>query len=226
MQHHSEYAVLQPDEKKSSLENSTAELRSPLNMTIPTGRYPIELLLGEDSIVIRPPRPDDRQAILSFAQSLPTHDLLFLRRDITHPEEVDAWIAAVVAGDIATVLAINNGIIVGYSVVDRSPLAWMRHVAELRVMVASTMRGRGLGRILTTEAFRIASQMGIEKMVAQMTTDQRTAIAVFQNLGFENEAVLHQHVKDRDGKSYDLLILRRGVSDFESSVILEEYEAR
>ena len=68
------------------------------------------------------------------------------------------------------------------------------------------MRGQGLGRLLTTEAFRIASEMGVEKMVAQMTTDQRTAIAVFQNLGFENEAVLHQHVKDRDGKNYDLLI--------------------
>ena len=127
------------------------------------------------------------------------------------------------AGDLATVLAIREGRVIGYCVVDRSPLAWMRHVAELRVMVAAEMRGKGLGRMLTTEAFRIASEMGVEKMVAQMTTDQRTAIAVFQNLGFDNEAVLHDHVKDRDGKSYDLLMLARAVSEFETSVILEEY---
>lgn len=194
-------------------------------MTAPTERYPIELRLGQGSIVLRPPRPPDREAILAFAQSLPTHDLLFLRRDITRPEEVSAWIAAVAAGDLATVLALRDDAVVGYSVVDRSPLEWMRHVAELRVMVAASMRGQGLGRLLTTEAFRIASEMGVEKMVAQMTTDQRTAIAVFQNLGFENEAVLHQHVKDRDGKNYDLLILRRAVSEFEASVILEEYGA-
>ena len=194
-------------------------------MTAPTERYPIELRLGEGSIVLRPPSPPDREAILAFAQSLPTHDLLFLRRDITRPEEVSAWIAAVAAGDLATVLALRDDAVVGYSVVDRSPLEWMRHVAELRVMVAASMRGQGLGRLLTTEAFRIASEIGVEKMVAQMTTDQRTAIAVFQNLGFANEAVLHQHVKDRDGKNYDLLILRRAVSEFEASVILEEYGA-
>jgi len=195
-------------------------------MTATPDRYPIEHPVGDETVLLRPPGADDRDAILAFARSLPSHDLLFLRRDITRPEEVEAWLGAVAAGQLATVLALRGGEIVGYAVVDRSPLVWMRHVAELRVMVGPTMRGKGLGRMLTTEAFRIASDMGVEKMVAQMTTDQRTAISVFQNLGFENEAVLHDHVKDRDGKNYDLLILRRAVSEFEASVILEEYEAR
>ena len=194
-------------------------------MTTVYSRYPTELPLREGTVLLRPPEPADRDAVLAFAQSLPTHDLLFLRRDITRPEEVDDWIAMVVADELATVLALRGDAVVGYAVVDRSHLEWMRHVAELRVMVSATMRGQGLGRLLTTEAFRIASEMGVEKMVAQMTTDQRTAITVFQNLGFENEAVLHQHVRDRDGKKYDLLILRRAVSGFESSVILEEYGA-
>jgi L-amino acid N-acyltransferase YncA len=189
-------------------------------------RYPIDIPLGDGSVLLRPPVPADRDAILAFARALPQHDLLFLRRDITRPEEVDGWITAVERGELATVLAIRDDAVVGSSVVARSRLDWMRHVAELRVMVAGSMRGQGLGRLLTTEAFRIASDMGVEKMVAQMTTDQRTAIAVFQNLGFENEAILHDHVKDRDGKSYDLLILRRSVSGFEASVILEEYSAR
>ena len=195
-------------------------------MTATPSRYPVELPLREGVVLLRPPEPEDRDAILAFAQSLPSHDLLFLRRDVTRPEEVDNWIASVVAGELATVLAIREETVVGYAVVDRSRLEWTRHVAELRVMVSATMRGQGLGRLLTTEAFRIASEMGVEKMVAQMTTDQRTAINVFQNLGFENEAVLHEHVRDRDGKKYDLLILRRAVSGFESSVILEEYGAR
>ncbi len=192
-------------------------------MTTTADRYPVELALREGAVLLRPPEPADRDAILAFARSLPSHDLLFLRRDITRPAEVDGWIASVVAGELATVLAIREDAVVGYAVVDRSRLEWMRHVAELRVMVSDSLRGQGLGRLLTTEAFRIASEMGVEKMVAQMTTDQRTAITVFQNLGFENEAVLHEHVRDRDGKKYDLLILRRAVSSFESSVILEEY---
>ena len=36
-------------------------------------------------------------------------------------------------------------------------------MAELRIMIAESMRGKGLGRILTQEAFAIALSPGIEK---------------------------------------------------------------
>ena len=192
-------------------------------MTVEQDRYPRVVELREGGVTLRPLAAGDRDRMLAFASALPSHDLLFLRRDITEPGAVDAWIAEVEAGPLATVVAVDDGgTILGYCVVDRSPIAWMRHVAELRVMVSEAARGMGLGRVLTTEAFRLASAMGVEKMVAQMTSDQRTAISVFQNMGFENEALLRDHVKDRDGRAYDLLVLSRPVSEFESSVILEE----
>ena len=184
--------------------------------------YPLEVDLAGQSVTLRPLAAGDRDAVLAFAGSLAPHDLLFLRRDITQRSEVDAWIEAVERGELETVLAVLDRAVLGYCVVDRSPLWWMRHVAELRVMVGADARGKGLGRVLTTHAFRAASEMGVEKMVAQMTTDQRPAISVFQNMGFQNEAVLRDQVKDRDGKSYDLLVLARPVSEFESSVIIEE----
>ncbi len=193
--------------------------------------YPIEVDLAGQTVTLRPLARDDRDAVLAFARSLAPHDLLFLRRDITQVDEVDAWIEAVERGELETVIAVldgpgGDGSVLGYCVVDRSPLWWMRHVAELRVMVGGDARGKGLGRVLTTHAFRAASEMGVEKMVAQMTTDQRRAISVFQNMGFQNEAVLRDQVKDRDGKTYDLLVLARPVSEFESSVILEELAGR
>ena len=188
--------------------------------------YPLEVDLAGQSVTLRPLAAGDRDAVLAFAGSLAPHDLLFLRRDITQRSEVDAWIEAVERGELETVLAVLDGAVLGYCVVDRSPLWWMRHVAELRVMVGGDVRGKGLGRVLTTHAFRAASAMGVEKMVAQMTTDQRRAITVFQNMGFQNEAVLRDQVKDRDGKTYDLLVLSRPVSEFEASVILEELGGR
>ena len=45
------------------------------------------------------------------------------------------------------------------------------------------MRGKGLGRLLTQEAFAQALERGIEKMVAQMTVDQKGAIATFEGWG-------------------------------------------
>jgi L-amino acid N-acyltransferase YncA len=195
-------------------------------MTEQRAPYPLEVSAGGEAVTLRRLAPGDREAMLAFARSLPPHDLLFLRRDITDAAEIDAWIEAVETGTIETLIALVGGDVVGYCVVDRSPLAWMQHVAELRVMVGEAMRGKGLGLVLTTHAFRAASEMGVEKMVAQMTTDQRRAISVFQNLGFQNEALLRDQVKDRDGKTYDLLVLARPVSEFESSVILEELEGR
>ena len=55
---------------------------------------------------------------------------------------------------------------------------------------------------------------GFEKLTARMTLDQNAAITVFEELGFKREAMLRDHVKDRDGKKHDLLILSHDVEGF------------
>ena len=59
---------------------------------------------------------------------------------------------------------------------------------------------------------------GSAKMVAQMTVDQRGAIGVFEGLGFRAEALLHDHVKDRDGRTHDIVILSHDVAKFQSQM--------
>ena len=179
--------------------------------------FPVTLSLGEAEVTLRPMTADDHALMLRFAQSLPEHDLLFMRRDIKRPEEIDAWLAEIATGEASTLLAMSEGEIVGYSAVARNRLNWMRHVAELRVLVAPEMRRLGLGRVLTTAAFRIAVDMGVEKMIAQMTPDQEGAIGVFYRLGFEFEARLRGHVKDREGRTYDLIVMGQDVSDYQQA---------
>src|ERR1700746_3606338 len=145
--------------------------------------YPQKVRIKDDNITLRFMTSADRDSMLAFAQALPLHDLLFLRRDITKPEVVDLWLDDIRRERITTLLADRDGTLVGYATVDRGDVSWSPHVAELRVMVASSMRQRGLGRLLTMEAFRIALDRGVEKMIAQMTTDQEGAIAVFETLG-------------------------------------------
>lgn len=156
--------------------------------------------------------------MLAFARSLPSHDLLFLRRDITDPAEVDAWMRDIATGEVSTILAVRDDEIAGYASVSRSPLSWMRHIAELRVLVGESMRGKGVGRVLTQEAFRVAVDMGVEKMIAQMTMDQQGAMSVFRRLGFQSEALLPGHVKDRDGKTYDLIVMSQSVTAFQTTL--------
>ena len=99
-----------------------------------------------------------------------------------------------------------------------------RHVAELRVLVAPMARGKGVGRRLTEEALRIAWAAGIEKVVAQMTPDQKQAIGVFRTLGFQPEALFRAHVRGRDGERHDLVMLSQNVARF--SATLRAYGVR
>jgi L-amino acid N-acyltransferase YncA len=180
--------------------------------------YPETRVIGNRQVTLRHMTPADKQGLLAFARGLPEHDLLFLRRDITQDDAVDDWIRELETGEIATVLAVVGNEIVGYATIHRSMLRWTAHVAELRVMVAESMRGAGLGRVLTQEAFAIALSQGIEKMVAQMTLDQKGAIATFEGLGFRPEALLRDQVKDRQGNKHDLLMLSHEVARFEAQL--------
>ena len=181
------------------------------------------LEVGGRTVTLRFMTEDDGDLVLAFARALPQHDLVFLHRDITDSDEVATWIEAIEQGLEGVILAVaasgpagsdDSGAVLGYSSVSRSPLSWSRHVAELRVVVGEDARGMGLGRALTAEAFRIAEDLGVRKMVAQMTIDQQGAIHTFKKLGFTSEALLHDHVLDADGTTLDLIVMSQDVAAF------------
>ena len=165
-------------------------------------------------------QPGDAQALADFVAQLPAHDLLFLRRDISQPKVIAAWMQAIAEGRLHS-LAVRDaddpaGVLVGCSAIVVDALSWSRHVGELRVLVAPVWRGRGLGRLLVQQCFAQALALGLDKLVAQMTVDQVGAIAVFEELGFRAEALLRDHVKDRDGQLHDLALLSHDVAAVQS----------
>ncbi len=184
-----------------------------LKSTSSTSRYPAAGTVGGQRITLRLMDAGDGDGILAFARGLPEHDLLFMRRDITQAEQVETWVQRLEAGVTTSLLVLDgDDSIAGYATVDGSDLPWSEHVAELRVLVGPALRGRGVGRLLTEEAFRIALGMGVDKIIGQMTVDQHEAIAVFRSLGFQPEALLRDHVKDREGEKHDLVILSHDVA--------------
>jgi L-amino acid N-acyltransferase YncA len=183
----------------------------PLDMT-DARTYPRHVECGAHKIILRRMTAEDEAGILAFAKELPSTDLLFLRRDITEPKVVAAWLRDIADGEIETLLALAKGRIVGCAAIVTNKYSWSRHVGELRVLVLRDFRGTGLGRVLTQEAFALAIGRGMERLVAQMTPDQTGAISMFESLGFRAEALLRDHVKDRDGVTHDLVMLGHDVA--------------
>ena len=174
--------------------------------TIPTSGGPTEIrYMGEA----------DREAVLAFARELPPHDLLFLPRDISQPKVLGAWLREIERGAMTSLLAVRDGDLDCMGELFE-PLSWSPHVAELRVVVLPKARGLGLGRTLSEDAFALAIPLGIEKFVAQMTADQTAAISVFETMGYRAEALLRDHVRDRDGKKHDIVMLAHDVAAFDA----------
>ena len=174
--------------------------------------YPRRVDIGGISADIRPMTAADGDDLKRLVAEQAPHDLLFLRRDISQPKVQEAWIRAVEAGTLSSLVARQGDKMVGCTAIYNEPLTWSRHVGELRVLLSPDMRGKGLGRVLIEECFAQALSLGLKKLMAQMTTDQRSAIAVFEELGFKAEALLSKHVIDRDGKLHDLVLLSHDVN--------------
>jgi ribosomal protein S18 acetylase RimI-like enzyme len=183
--------------------------------------YPLHVATEAGDVEFRMMEPADEAAVLAFARTLPTHDLLFLPRNISEPKVLSAWIKEIERGSIISLLAVKSGKVVGCGTIVRDLLSWSPHVGEIRMVVSSDVRGLGVGRALSQETFALALGVGLEKLQVQMTVDQTGAIAIFEGLGFKAEALLRDHVRDAAGRKHDIVVLGHNVAQVRAQ--LEAY---
>ena len=86
-------------------------------------------------------------------------------------------------------------------------LGWSDHVGQLRLLVDPAHRGQGIGRELARAALVRALELGLSKIIVEVVADQQPAISMFTALGFDPEALLRSHIRDRHGDFRDLIIL-------------------
>jgi ribosomal protein S18 acetylase RimI-like enzyme len=58
-----------------------------------------------------------------------------------------------------------------------------------------------------------ALELKLSKVFVEVVADQTPAIGMFQGLGFQAEALLKDHARDRHGELRDLILLAHPVSD-------------
>ncbi|MBI2723430.1 MAG: GNAT family N-acetyltransferase [Chloroflexi bacterium] len=181
-----------------------------------TRAFPRQVRLSKGQVLdLRLMTAADRDAVIAFAQELPRRDVLFLRMDITDPRNIDEWVKNIDAGRTVTVLAFDNGKLAGWASLHHNEVLWTRHVGEIRTIVGSDYRAIGLGARLVEEIFGVAKELGLKKITAQMTSDQKGARATFERVGFHPEALLADHVIDNDGRLHDMLIMSYDIDGFE-----------
>jgi L-amino acid N-acyltransferase YncA len=184
-------------------------------------RYPRTIERESTTFTIRFMTSADESVVLNFAKSLPHHDLLFLRRDISKEPVMAAWVRDIEQEKMTSLIILtSDDEVVGCSAVFNDPLSFSPHVGDLRVVLGVSHRSFGLGRELVQENFLVALDKGLEKLTAHMTADQEAAISVFQDLDFRAEALLKRHVRDKEGNYFDLVILSHDVKAVQNKMDL------
>jgi len=145
-----------------------------------------------------------------FFARIPDGEQAFLKEDVRDPGTIAAWRQP---GPARREAAIDQaGTIVG--VVSVIPeLGWSDHVGRVLLLVDAAYRGKGVGRELARAALTQALELGLSKIIVEVVADQQPAINMFTALGFDPEALLRSHVRDRNGDFHDLIVLAHTVGE-------------
>jgi RimJ/RimL family protein N-acetyltransferase len=151
-------------------------------------------------------RPTHVDALTRFFQELPDGDVTFIKEDVTDPDTVRSW----TQGSASRWVAMDGDTVTGYVAIIRLS-GWSDHVGELRLVVHPTHRGTGLGGELARHGLSRALEAGLSKLVVELVADQEHALEMFLKIGFTGEALLRDHIRDRDGGLRDLVLLAHHV---------------
>ncbi|MCP4200890.1 MAG: GNAT family N-acetyltransferase [bacterium] len=165
-------------------------------------------LKDHSEVLIRKMTREDLAASLVFFESLSEEDRAYLRRDVRSREVLERRIREAESGTAIRLVAVAGERIVADGTLELFGEDWKKHVGELRLIVARQYRRKGLGTRMARELFLRASSAKLEEIVARMMRPQKAARSIFRKLGFRQETVLPDYVKDLAGTKQDLIVMR------------------
>jgi len=175
--------------------------------------YPQTVALRDETeVTILPLQPCDLEELQAFYLALPEEERMVFRFDINSPEWGAHHRRYLESGEVISLIARRGDDLVAEATLTRSLRGWSRHVGEIRIACHESVRRQGLGTTLAGDLVKIATELGIEKIVAHVVETQVGARRTFEKLGFRKDAVLTKHVMDLHGAKRDLIILANDVT--------------
>ena len=167
----------------------------------------IETLKDETKVTIRELQVKDLDRLMKFYSGLPPEDRKYLRIDVTNRGVVQQRIELTKEGNVFRLIALRDDEIVADGALELSGEEWRKHQGELRVIVARPFQHKGLGMIMVRELYFLAVEKNVDQAVVKMMRPQVAAQRIFRKLGFREELLIPDYVRDIAGKKQDLIIM-------------------
>ena len=164
-------------------------------------------------VTVRRMQPSDIDSSYEFFCNLPEEDRKYLRVDVTRRRMVERRATELDPNRIERLVLVHDGVIVADGALELEGHGWGNNVAEIRLIVARGWQRSGLGTLLARELFHLASQHRVDRIIARLMRPQVGAHRIMKRLGFSEEFLIPEHVRDQDGVWQDLIIMRCPLED-------------
>ena len=175
--------------------------------------YPKEVILKDGSrVTLRPLEHEDAEPLVAFFQRIPEDDRWYLRHDVSNAATVHQWALGVDYQRVIPIVALCNERIIGDATLHRRHYGSSSHVGEIRIVIDPDYRTKRLGTWMLLDLVQLATSLGLEKLVAEVASNETAALKAIRRLDFVREAVIPELHKDRDGNECDLVIMVKNLA--------------
>lgn len=171
--------------------------------------FPKEFTLDDGTIVsVRPLTSGDGEALLHFFQQIPEKERYWLKEDVSDPAVISRWMAELDYQRVLPLIAEKGGQILADATLHRRGYGARSLLGEIRVVVTTPYRRRGLGLAMVAELVEIAEAAGLRRLFVEVISGiEQPAAEVAEQVGFQRVAVIPDHLTEPDGRPHDLIIL-------------------
>jgi len=171
--------------------------------------YPKTVVIRDGTrVTLRPMVKEDKEELKEFFARVPEEDRWYLKEDVADPKVIEFWVRDLNYDRVLPIVAEVEGKIVADATLHRRNFGGSKHVGKMRVVVAREYREKGLGTWMAMDIISNALECGVDKLVCELVPDaQQAAFEGLRRVGFVEEAVLRDYVKDPQGGSHDLVMM-------------------
>jgi RimJ/RimL family protein N-acetyltransferase len=172
----------------------------------------VELKNGA-AVRIRPLEAEDAERLYWFLGGLTDEDRRYLRTDVNDRDLVIQRARQEDPSLVVHLIAENGKEIIAEALLETPGPGWDEDIGEVRILVAPEYRRKGLGFVLARELYFVAVEKRLRKVMARIMRPQSGARRILRRLGFSEEVLLPDHVRDQDGQIQDLFLMSADLED-------------
>ncbi|MBU0754739.1 MAG: GNAT family N-acetyltransferase [Planctomycetes bacterium] len=175
-------------------------------------RYPIERKLKDGStMVIKEATKDDELKLLNFFKSIPKEHRQYLRTDVTTMENLRKRMNPGPTTWTWRLVVEQDNKIWADGTLYAPTSGWLRHTCEIRCIVHPDFQRKNAGSHLLWELFQKTLSEQYRIIYCEVVPEQKEAIKVLENLGFNLVLKRPKHMKDLTGEKHDFWIYVKDV---------------